>query len=459
MRGGTAITSGQRIAVVGSGAAGLAAAWALSHRHDVHLYEADSRLGGHANTVTVEGPKGPVAVDTGFIVYNEPNYPNLVQLLDQLGVESAASDMSFAVSLDRGRYEYAGSPLGLFAQPSNALVPSHWRLIADALRFFKQGQALLAAGTASGTLGAFLDAGGYSKAFREKHLLPMAAAIWSSAPGAIEAFPLASFLRFFDNHGLLQTANRPLWRTLAGGSRSYVDAIAASLGPERLRLGQAVVQVEELDAGLKLTDSSGQSDSFDQVVLACHGDTALSILGDAATEPEHQILGAFHYSRNEALLHSDPSLMPRRRRVWSSWNYLAESDRLAPNDGLCVSYWMNRLQPLDPSFPLFVTLNAPREPDPALLHGRYTYDHPLFDQAALAAQQRLPEIQGQRRLWFCGSYCGYGFHEDALQAGFAVAASLGAPAPWADAVTPRSPAAAAARPGLGPTGDAVLVGA
>ncbi len=429
----------RRIAVIGSGAAGLAAAWALSQRHSVVLYEAADRLGGHANTVDVEGPDGPISVDTGFIVYNEPNYPNLVHFLRQLGVESKASDMSFAVSLNGGRYEYAGSPLGLFAQPSNLTSPTHWRLVADTLRFFREARQLLHEGRAVGDLGRFLNERGYSRTFQEHHLLPMAAAIWSAKPEEILAFPLASFLRFFDNHGLLQTRDRPAWRTVAGGSRRYVDAVARSLGPARLRLATPVAQISAHPQGVSVIDQRGSSECFDQVVLACHADQALRLLGPGATRQERQILQAFRYSSNSAFLHSDPGLMPRRRRVWSSWNYMAdESDKTRP---LSVSYWMNRLQGIDDALPLFVSLNPLREPQAGQRHATFTYDHPLFDAAALDAQTRLPEIQGRRGLWFCGSYCGYGFHEDAMQAGFSVAAALGSAAPWHDRITSRSPAA------------------
>ncbi|GAB5471220.1 MAG: NAD(P)/FAD-dependent oxidoreductase [Rhodospirillales bacterium] len=434
----TGIGGPLRIAVIGSGAAGLAAAWALSQRHEVVLYEAAERLGGHANTVNLPGPDGPVAVDTGFIVYNEPNYPNLVRLLAHLGVASIPSTMSFAVSMDRGAYEYSGSAGGLFAQPRNLVSPSHWRLVGDALRFFRLGRGLLASGGARGSLGDFLEAEGFSQSFRSNHLLPMAAAIWSAPPDEILSFPLATFLRFFDNHGLLQTGGRPQWRSVAGGSRSYVAAIAASLGPTRLRLSTPVAAVETHGLGVSVIDAQGHRDRFDQVVLACHADSARTLLAEGATARERQVLSAFRYSDNQAFLHGDTALMPRRRRVWSSWNYLAgqQDDRQA----LCVTYWMNRLQSLDPRVPLFVTLNPGRAPRSAKVYGAYSYQHPIFDQAALDAQQSLPEIQGRRGLWFCGSYCGYGFHEDAIQAGVAVAAALDSPVPWTDQVIARSPA-------------------
>ncbi len=430
----------KRIAVVGSGAAGLAAAWALSQRHSVVLYEAEAWLGGHANTVTLAGPKGPLAVDTGFIVFNEPNYPNFTRFLAQLSIPTQASDMSFAVSLAGGRYEYSGSPLGLFAQPRNLASREHWVMIADILRFFREARRALKQGSCSGDLGGFLTRGGYSQAFRTHHLLPMAAAIWSAEPEEILAFPLSTFLRFLDNHGLLQASGRPQWRAIAGGSRSYVEAVGRSLGPASLRLATPVVGLSREGAATRVIDGRGGADRYDEVVLACHADQALRLLGAGADRQERALLQAFRYSRNSALLHGDPALMPRRRRVWSSWNYLGEE--AGGSAALSVTYWMNRLQGLPQELPLFVSLNPPREPDPALLHAAFSYDHPLFDEAALLAQQRLPAIQGRRGLWFCGSYCGYGFHEDALQAGFSIAAALGATAPWQGSIRPRSPAAA-----------------
>ncbi len=434
----SSLMSPLRIAVVGSGGAGLAAAWALSQVHDVVLYEAAERLGGHANTVAVEGPRGTIAVDTGFIVYNEPSYPNFVRFLERLGVSTKPSDMSFSVSMDEGAYEYAGSLTGLFAQPTNLARLGHWRMVADILRFFRIAKRALDDGRDRGTLGAFLDRHGFSQSFRHRHLLPMAAAIWSAPTADILAFPLSTFLRFFDNHGLLSLAGRPQWRTLAGGSRAYVDAVAASLGASRLRLGCEVVGLGTGPFDVEVRERAGRRERFDQVVLACHADQALALLGSGATPSERKVLERFRYSESEAILHSDHGVMPKRPRAWSSWNYAAASEGQA--SAVSVSYWMNRLQGLDPGLPLFVSLNPRRDPAPSTVLGRFAYSHPLFDQEAIDAQAGLPGIQGRRGIWFCGSYCGYGFHEDAVQAGFAVAGALGAAAPWAAEVTPRSPA-------------------
>jgi hypothetical protein len=433
-----------RVAVVGSGVAGLGAAWLLSSRHEVVVYEAEGRLGGHSNTVDVQAPDGgTIPVDTGFIVYNERTYPNLIRLFEALGVATEPSNMSFAVSVDRGRFEYAGSLGGLFAQRRNLVRPRLWRLVRDLLRFYREAPAALEA-VDDLPIADYLKREGYSRAFMDDHLLPMAAAIWSCSLADIQAFPTKSFLRFNHNHGLLQLRDRPQWRTVTGGSRAYVRRIS---GPFRqgVRLNAPVAAVRRAANGVTVVDASGHSDEFDQVVLACHGDAARAILGDDASPDEAQVLDRFRYQANRAILHRDPALMPRRRGVWASWNYLSG---LTPDSerAVSVSYWMNRLQNLDPAVPLFVSLNPFEAPKDELVESEFVYDHPVFDAGAVAAQARLPEIQGVRRTWFCGSYCGYGFHEDALQAGFAVAGALGCPAPWADEVVPASPSARIVRP-------------
>ncbi len=433
------------IAVVGSGVAGLGAAWALSRFHDVTVFEAAATPGGHAHTVEVARDGGRTAVDTGFIVYNERNYPHLTRLFDALGVATEPSEMSFAASLNGGRLEYAGSPLGLFAQPGNLLRPGHWRMVTDTLRFFRQAPAILRDERhAETTLAEYVAATGYSPAFLDRHLLPMAAAIWSCPTDRIRDFPARSFVRFLHNHGLLLVRGRPRWRTVSGGSRRYVDRVVAAIGRARVRLSTPIVALRRDAAGVRLTTARGETARFDEVVLATHADQALKILGNEADAAERSVLGAFGYAANEAVLHGDPDLMPRRRRVWSSWNYLSEADQAGTRD-VSVTYWMNRLQNLDGP-PLFVSLNPLRAPRPETVQGTFRYDHPVFDAAAIAAQALLPEIQGVNRTWFCGSYCGYGFHEDGLEAGFAVAAALGAPVPWADSMSPASPAAAVATP-------------
>lgn len=401
------------IAIVGSGISGLAAAWLLSSRHRVTLFEAEERLGGHSHTVEADGRP----VDTGFIVYNEQTYPNLTALFAHLQVPTAATRMSFAVSLDGGRLEYAGSLGGLFAQRRNLLRPRYWAMLRDLLRFYRQAPNDL--GRLSGeSLADYLDAGGFGAAFREDHLYPMAAAIWSTPAVDIPAYPAASFIRFCENHALLQLAGRPVWRTVAGGSRDYVRRLAAPLAG-RIERGNPVRAVRRDAAGVTLKFDGGER-RFDRLVLATHANQALALLADPSAS-ERRLLGAFRYTRNEAVLHGDPALMPRRRRAWACWNYLAERDDPA---ALSVTYWMNRLQHVT-GRDLFVTLNPARAPAAGTVYRRDIYHHPVLDQAAVAAQKKLWSLQGRRSTWFCGAYFGAGFHEDGLQAGLAVAEELG----------------------------------
>lgn len=404
-----------RIAVIGSGISGLSCAWLLNQRHDVVLYERADRLGGHTHTVTANAATGPVAVDTGFIVFNEATYPNLIALFDHLGVASRATDMSFSVSLEEGGFEYAAP--ALFAQRRNVLRPRFWSMLSEVLRFYREAPAALAAlDDPNLSLGAFLQRGRFSAAFRDDHLLPMAAAIWSSPAEALLDYPAASFLRFCDNHGLLKLAGRPAWRSVIDGSRTYVDRIAGALG-SGVRLGRDVVEVRRTADGVMVGERNGRRERFDQVVIATHADQALAMLDDP-TEAERRTLGAFRYSRNLAVLHTDPALMPKRRRAWASWNYIGSEK------GLCVSYWMNKLQGL-PGQDLFVTLNPPQPPRPDALLRSEVYEHPVFDAAALRAQASLWDLQGQGGVWFCGAHFGSGFHEDGLQSGLAVAEQLG----------------------------------
>ncbi|MGE0859644.1 MAG: NAD(P)/FAD-dependent oxidoreductase [Gammaproteobacteria bacterium] len=414
------------IAVVGSGIAGLGAAWLLGQQHRVTLYEAEGRLGGHSNTVMVDDAGRELAIDTGFIVYNARNYPNLVALFDLLDVPTRASDMSFAASLDGGRFEYAGGDLaGLFAQPSNLLRGRFWRMLRDVLRFYREAPGYLAGPAAEWSLGELLARHGYSREFARDHLLPMAAAIWSASAEDIGAYPARTFIRFCDNHGLLQLSDRPQWRTVVGGSRTYVARLRESLSGA-VHVGVPVTRVERGPRGPHVTTADGVTSAFDHVVLATHADQSLALLADASRD-ERRRLSAFRYAPNRAMLHTDRRLMPRRRRAWSSWNFLADDTR----SELCVSYWMNRLQSLDSARDWFVTLNPSVEPDPAQCHFTTTYAHPQFDAAAIAAQDTLWDIQGQRGTWFCGAWCGYGFHEDGLQAGLLVAEQLGDVArPW-----------------------------
>lgn len=412
-----------RIAVAGSGISGLGAAWLLSQRHDVTLFERESRIGGHSNTVDAPTAAGPVAVDTGFIVYNPVSYPNLIALFEHLDVPTAVSAMSFAVSLDDGGYEYSGTGLsGLFGQPSNLFRPSHFRMIHDTLRFFRQARMMLARQPSTGqTLGDFLSANNYSDAFVTCHILPMAAAIWSTPTAQVLAFPVLAFMRFFDSHGLLQATNQPQWRTVAGGSRMYIDRLQHAMRG-RVERGTAVRSITRGPDGVDIVHAKGH-ERFDACVVATHADEALALLADP-DPAECALLGAFRYTTNLAVLHTDTGFMPRRRRLWSSWNYLGRGT--GRHAALSVSYWMNNLQPLaSGGTDLFVTLNPDREIARSHVIAAFDYTHPLFDQAALSAQRRLWTLQGQRRTWFCGSYFGYGFHEDGLQSGLAAAEAIG----------------------------------
>ena len=411
-----------KVAVVGSGASGLSCAWLLNQGCDVTLYEAESRLGGHANTVEAMG----LAVDTGFIVYNEVNYPNLTALFAHLGVETQATDMSFAVSLDDGALEYGSmSPLALLAQPSNAFRPRFWSMVSDLIRFYREAaQALPFLERNPLTIGELLDRGGYGRAFQEDHLLPQVGAIWSASCAVGRDHPAEALIRFFDNHGLLKLVDRPAWRTVVGGSRRYVLRLAEGL---TIRSGAAVEAVRRAGPGVVIRDASGATERFDQVVIATHADQALRLLTHP-TADEREILGAFRYSRNQAVLHSDHRLMPRRKAAWSAWNHIG---RRSEPHAFCVTYWMNLLQNLPRRPDLFVTLNPCRLIDPARVLGRFSYEHPVFDSASLSAQKRLWSLQGVDRIWFCGAHFGAGFHEDALQSGLAVAEQLaGVRRPW-----------------------------
>ncbi|MGD9951552.1 MAG: NAD(P)/FAD-dependent oxidoreductase [Burkholderiales bacterium] len=405
--------TGSRIAVVGSGISGLAAARLLSRGHAVSLFEAAPRLGGHANTldVVLDGIAHPV--DTGFLVYNRATYPNLVRLFDELGVPAAPSEMSFSVSLDSPAIEWAGTDLGtLFAQPANLLRPGFIRMLRDVLRFNHEAPRAHGAPT----LGAFLAAGRYSAEFRDWYLLPMAAAIWSCPTRAMLDYPFEAFARFFRNHGLLQLADRPQWYTVPGGSRRYVEAIARELADVRVSTPVRTLQREA--GGVRVN-----GERFDAVVLACHSDQALRLLGAGATHAERAVLGAIPYRRNRALLHTDASLLPRRRRVWSAWNYSA--GRATPEGRpVAVHYLLNKLQPLPFARPVIVSLNPHREPAAGSVLAEIDYEHPVFGAGADAAQARLAAIQGTRRTWFCGAWTRNGFHEDGLASAIAVADSL-----------------------------------
>jgi predicted NAD/FAD-binding protein len=411
------------IAVVGGGIAGLSAAWLLSQRHRLTLFEADNRLGGHADTAEAPGHDGPVPVDTGFIVYNEANYPNLTALLAHLDVPSRSADMSLSVSLDEGAFEYSSyGARGVFAQVGNLFSTRFWGMLRDIARFYRESPKDLAALEGPLTsLDDYLRAGGYGEAFRNDHILPQAAAIWSTPLARVGDFPAASLIRFFQNHGMMQFLGRGLWRTVDGGARAYVSQLEKDFRGQ-VRTGVAVSAIHRDAEGVTLKLADGRAEAFDHVVIAAHADQARTMLARPSAD-EIRLLETFRYSANSAVLHTDASLMPRRRRAWASWNHIGARGR--PDDG-CVTYWMNRLQGLDGAKQdVFVTLNPITPPAPETVIRSRDYHHPVFDAAAIAAQRQLWSLQGRNRTWFCGSYFGHGFHEDGLQAGLSVAEALG----------------------------------
>ncbi|MFT5720611.1 MAG: putative NAD/FAD-binding protein [Motiliproteus sp.] len=425
------MTAPLKIAVIGSGISGLSCAWQLNKNHAVTLYEKDDYFGGHSNSIDINQGPQTVSVDTGFMVFNPSSYPNLVALFEHLNVPVVKTEMSFSVSLDQGRVEYAGTDLnGLFGQRSNLLSPGFWAMLKDILRFYKESAQLVETLDDRVTLGQMLKLQGYSNRFRDDHLIPMGSAIWSTPAQKMLDYPAKTFLRFCQNHGLLQLKDRPQWYTVQGGSRVYVEKLLSRLGAQA-RSNSAARLVRRQSVGGRtqviVTDWQGHEQSFDHVVMACHADQTLKLLRDA-DDQENALLSPFKFERNRVLLHSDSRLMPKRKRVWASWNYLRED---SSSQSLAVTYWMNRLQHLPDSLPLFVTLNPFQEPERDKVHAAFLYDHPLFDLQALAAQKKLWSLQGKRNTWFCGAWFGYGFHEDGLQSGLAVAEALGGEQrPW-----------------------------
>jgi uncharacterized protein len=429
-----------RIAVVGTGIAGNAAAYALSKAHHITrlvVYERDLRIGGHTNTLDINYDGTPISVDTGFIVYNEANYPLLTKLFGYLNVETIETDMGFSYSLDQGKREWAGVTKGyvdaFFAQRRNIASPRHWRMLMEMLRFTKICTEALKEDRFEGlSLGAFLKKHRFSAGFCDDYIIPMGAAIWSTPLNEMLTFPAKSFVRFFNNHKLLDW-NRPIWRTVKGGSRTYLERMTAGFR-RNIRTGSAVADVRREKNHVVVTDANGQQEQYDHVILACHSDQSLAMLSDASPA-EHAILQAVKYLPNTVFLHRDASLMPRRRRAWAAWN-VSQSSNGEGHAPVAVTYWMNKLQSIDETKPLFVSLNPPREPAKGTIFARLSYDHPQFDAAALAAQARLPDVQGKNHIWFAGAWTANGFHEDGIRSGLEVAQALGAALPW-EAERPR----------------------
>lgn len=419
-----------KVCVVGAGIAGLVAARGLYREHDLTVFEAGPWIGGHTHTVDVETATGTQAVDTGFIVFNEATYPHFCALLRELGVEWQDSAMSFSVRCDASGLEYNGTDLnGLFAQRSNLLRPSYWRMLKDIARFYREAPRALERPDDETTLGHYLERGGYSRLFIEKHLMPMGAAVWSATPETMRAFPLRFLVQFFHNHGFLRVEGRPQWLVVKGGSREYVKRLVAPFR-DRVHTSTPVVQVERTPRGVRVRTAQGEESLFDRVVLATHADTSLRMLSDA-TPAERDVLGAFEFQRNEVVLHTDARLMPRRRRAWASWNYHVTD----PSSELpTVTYWMNNLQGLHSETPYLVTLNRTADIDPSKVLRSSVAHHPIFSKRTVLARRRHAEIDGAHDVHFCGAYWRYGFHEDGVQSALAVLANLREEAPLRCAV-------------------------
>ena len=415
-----------KIAVVGTGISGLAAAFLLHERHDITVYEKNTRLGGHSRTLTVQHGDRAIPVDTGFIVFNKRNYPNLTALFQRLGVNVKNSDMSFGLTVDNGRLEWGAKSLSaVFGQRRNLLRPRFIKLVFDVLRFNAQVEAEVARAPDM-TLGALLKHMKLGDWFLRHYLLPMAGAIWSCPPRQMLEFPARTFVRFFVNHSLLSLSGQPQWLTLDGGSQTYVERLAAPF-VDRVRTDCGAVRITRRNDGVFVEDGKGGVDHYDEVVLACHADEALALMPDA-DDREKQALGAIRYQKNVAVLHRDASVMPKNRPCWASWIYHADHAGAEPD--ISVTYWMNSLQGIDEKYPLFVTLNPHKPIAPDMIFDTHVFDHPVFDFGALAAQSALKQMQGARHTWFCGAHLGHGFHEDGLVSAMAVAQALGAPAPW-----------------------------
>lgn len=415
------------IAIIGSGISGMGAAHLLYPHHTITVYEKAPRIGGHSRTLTVDAEGKSIPVDTGFIVYNEPNYPNLVGLFKQLDVPTHKSNMSFAASINRGAFEWCARDLnGIFGQRRNLFSPAFYGMVRDVLRFNRDALAIAQAKPEL-TIGGLLDALKLGDGFRRYYLLPMAGAIWSCPPSQMLEFPAATLTRFFKNHGLLTLSDQPQWYTVTGGSQEYVRRITAAYA-DRIRLNCGAAAIARVEGGVEVTDTNGGRERYDRIVLACHGDEALALLTDAS-DAERRILGCFRYQKNMAYLHRDVAQMPVRRRCWASWVYHAEGVAGQEPD-LGVTYWMNNLQGIDAATPLFVTLNPTHPIAEDKIYDRHCFTHPIFTREAIAAQAEIASLQGQRNTWFCGAWQRYGFHEDGLSSAVQVAQQMGVPIPW-----------------------------
>jgi predicted NAD/FAD-binding protein len=416
----------RKVGVVGSGISGLGAAYRLRDQADVTLFEAGDHFGGHAHTVDVTLDGVTHGVDTGFLVFNHRTYPNLLRLFGELGVATAPSEMSFSVQVPSTGLEWCGNDLnGVFAQRANLASPRFLGMLADILRFNRLATALVRAGSEADlaeSIGEFLDRHRFGAGFRDGYFLPMIGCIWSCPTDQMLRFPVATMIRFCHNHGLVQVTRRPQWYTVRGGSRHYVDAMVEHIADARLRTPVLAVSRRADGRGVDVRTPHG-SEHFDDVILACHSDQSLALLQDASAD-ERSVLGAIRYHANRAVLHTDTRLLPTRQRAWAAWNYERAADAGRERAGVCLHYLINRLQPLPWQRPVVVSLNPERTPDPACVFGTYDYSHPVFDQAAIDAQRRLPALQGRGGVWFCGAWTRYGFHEDGLGSALAVVERL-----------------------------------
>ena len=423
----------RRIAVIGSGISGLAVAHGLRGDAHVTLFEAGSYFGGHTHTVDVTLDGVTHGVDTGFLVLNERTYPNLLRLFEQLGVEIAKSDMSFSVQVPGSGLEWSGCNLDtVFAQRANLVRPRFWRMLADLMRFNRLATALAESGSAARLdqpIGDFLNQHRFGDEFRDWYFLPMLGCIWSCPVNQMLRFPVATMIRFCYNHGLIQVANRPQWYTVRGGAHTYVRNMLEAIPEARLNTPVLRVRRAGGDGASVLISTAAGTERYDEVVMACHSDQSLALLADPSAA-EAAVLGAVRFQRNRAVLHTDDSLLPKRRLAWAAWNYERASDDSREAAAVCLHYLLNRLQPLPFTTPVIVSLNPAREPRGDAIHAEFDYMHPVFDAAAIAAQQRVPELQGRRHTWFCGAWTRYGFHEDGLISGLAVCEGLRAA--WLD---------------------------
>lgn len=414
-----------RVAVVGGGISGMMAWYLLQQKHDVTLLEANDYLGGHTATVDVDVAGQTYAIDTGFIVFNDRTYPVFNRFIAELNVPFQHTEMSFSVKNTVQNLEYNGNTLGsLFAQRRNLLRPSFWLMLSDIMRFNKLGKRLLAADDADLdlSLGDFLLKHDFGVAIRDNYLMPMGAAIWSAGLADMPAFPVRFFLRFFNNHGLLNINDRPQWSVIKGGSKRYVEALQAKLGKDSVKLKQQISAISRDDGGVTLTFTDGRTEHYDKLVLACHSDQALRLLGDSATEQERAVLGGIAYQKNDVVLHTDTRLLPKRRRAWAAWNYNLDA---TVNDRATLTYNMNLLQGITAPVTFCVTLNNTAAIDPAKILGVYQYEHPVYNHYTLAAQKQRSKINGHNHTYFCGAYWYNGFHEDGAKSAVDVAALLG----------------------------------